>query len=130
MKPASSLRTTTDWIAVATIVLAMTSLALLAGYAYIWFAYLFLNRWPSQEQMVPSGYATIPQAKPSDHRVGPAWHEVANFREPDRGQWITTALFGGRYELEMFVDVRIDRRSRKLTEVMGEPRFLLKEVEK
>jgi hypothetical protein len=128
VEDASSVRNTTPWITVITVFVVATGFALIVGYAYFWFAYLFLNRWPSQEQMVPSGYAMIPEAKQIDDLLGPAWHSISNYREPDIAEWHTKALFGGRYEMEMTVDARVDRRSAKVIEVIGKPRFLLLEV--
>lgn len=61
------------------------------------FAYLaamFFNRWPSQVQMVRSGYAMIPEASQIDDLVGPARHEVCNYQEPDIAEWQTEAARG------------------------------------
>ncbi len=121
---------TTNWFVVAVTLYVAAGLALLGAYAYFWYAYLFLNRWPSQEQMVASGYRMIPQAKQIDDLFGPAWHRVSNYREPDTAEWQTEALFGGRYEMWMTVTVRIDRRSGSVIQVIGEPRFLLLEVQR
>jgi hypothetical protein len=96
-------------------------------FAY-WFA-LFFSGWPSQEQMVPSGYAMILEAKQIDDLLGPARHQVSNYREPDIVEWQTHALFGGRYELIMIAGVRVDRRSGRVTEVIEAPRFQLLEIE-
>ena len=96
-------------------------------FAY-WFAMIFSN-WPSQEQMVRSGYAMIPEAKQVDDLLGPAWHEVCNYREPDIVEWQTHAPFAGRYELVMIASVRVDRRSGRVTEVIAAPRFQLLEIE-
>jgi hypothetical protein len=89
---------------------------------------LSYDRWPSQERMVPSGYQMIPEAKQIDKLFGPAWHELSNYEYPDIAEWQTDAFFGGRYELEMSVKVRIDRHSGKVTNVLGEPHFILLEI--
>jgi hypothetical protein len=86
------------------------------------------SRWPTQEQMVPSGYRMIPEATQVDDLLGPAWHRLSNYQEPDSAEWQTEALFAGRYELSMRVRVRVDRSSGRVTEVVGEPRFLLLEI--
>ena len=129
MEDASSKRTATDWITVATILLVVIGFAVPVGYAYFWFVYLFANRWPTQEQMVSSGYAVILEAQQIDDLLGPAWHSLSNYQEPDIAEWFTTALFGGRYEMQMTVNVRIDRRTGQVIEVIGEPRFLLLEID-
>lgn len=85
------------------------------------------NRWPSQQQMVTAGYPMIPQAKQIDHLFGPAWHQTSNYQEPNVVEWITTALFAGRYELTMRVHVEVDRLG-NVSKVIGEPRFMLGEV--
>jgi hypothetical protein len=86
------------------------------------------DRWPSQEQMVPSGYEMILEARQIDDLLGPARHQLANYTEPDIAEWQTEVLFGGRYELMMTVSVRVDRGSGRVTEIVGEPRFMLSEI--
>ena len=66
MQDASSKPIVTNWITAATILLVVIGFAVPAGYAYFWYVYLFANRWPSQEQMVSSGYAMIPEAQQID----------------------------------------------------------------
>jgi hypothetical protein len=103
------------------------------GWCLLMFAYfvaLDLSRWPSQEQMVPSGYRMITEARQIDDLLGRARHQISNYQEPDIAEWQTDALFGGRYELLMTVGVRVDRRSGRVTEVLGAPRFSLMEIEK
>ena len=100
------------------------------GWCLLFLAYLFQPGWPSQEQMVPSGYGLIPEAKQIDDLLGPARHQVSNYREPDIVEWQTDALFGGRYELVMTERVRVDRRSGRVTELIEAPRFQFLEIEK
>lgn len=104
----------------------------LAVCAY-WILMLTFGRWPSQEQMVQSGYQIIPEARQIDDLLGPAWHKLTNgrlsySREPDIAEWQTEALFGGRYQLTMWVKTEVDRQSGKVSKVIGEPRFILAEV--
>jgi len=114
-------------------VVILTSIASpIAGWCLLvvvyWSAMLF-NSWPSQEQMVRSGYAIIPEAKQIDDLLGPAQHQVSNYWEPDIADWQTHARFAGRYELVMIAKVRVDRRSGRVIEVIDSPRFQLYEVE-
>ena len=95
-----------------------------------YYAALGHSRWPSQEKMVRSGYQIISEAQQIDELFSPAWHQLSNYDEPDIAEWQTDAFFGGRYELEMCVSVRIDRHTGRVIEVVGEPRFGLMEVEK
>jgi hypothetical protein len=114
------------------IVILSAIAAPVAGWCLLFLAYwmsMFFSGWPSQEQMVPSGYAMIPEAKQIDDLLGPARHEVCNYREPDIVEWQTHALFAGRYELVMIASVRVDRRSGRITEVIEAPRFQLLEIE-
>jgi hypothetical protein len=92
-----------------------------------WIA-LYYNRWPAQGQIVNSGYQMIAEAKQIDDLLGPAWHQLSNYREPDLAEWQTESLFGGRYELSMRVSVRVDRSSGRVTEVVGQPQFRLVEI--
>lgn len=92
-----------------------------------WLA-LLQSRWPSQEQMVPSGYALIPEARQIDDLLGPALHELSNYTEPDTADWITEVLFDGRYELTMSVRVRVNRSSGDVTEIVGNRKFWLYEI--
>lgn len=92
-----------------------------------WIA-LYGNRWPTQQQMVPSGYRLIPEAKQIDELFGPAWHKLSNYREPNLAEWQMEALIAPRYELSMRVSVRVDRSSGQVTEVIGEPQFSLVEI--
>ncbi len=78
--------------------------------------------------MVRSGYTMIPEAKQIDDLLGFAWHRVVNYCEPDIAEWQTEAAFAGKYELTMTVRVRIDRRSGRVTEVIGEPHFYFREI--
>jgi hypothetical protein len=89
----------------------------------------YYSRWPAQEQMVSSGYRMIPEAQQIDDLLGPAWHSISNYQEPDLAEWQTEALFAGRYELSMWVSVRVDRNSGRVAGVVGEPRFRLLEIE-
>jgi hypothetical protein len=75
--------------------------------------------------MVQSGYAAVPEAKQIDDLFGPAWHGVYNYTEPDTVEWQTKAQFGGRYELSMIVPLQVNRRTGKIRQVLGKPRFLL-----
>ena len=94
----------------------------------VYYIGLYHSRWPTQEQMVPSGYRMIPEATQIDDLLGPAWHRLSNYQEPDSAEWQTEALFAGRYELSMRVRVQVDRSSGRVTEVVGEPRFLLLKI--
>lgn len=93
-----------------------------------WIA-LYYSRWPTQQQMVSSGYRVIPEAKQIDDLFEPAWHKLSNYQEPDIAEWQTEALIAPRYELSMWVAVRVDRSSGQVTEVVGEPRFRLVEID-
>jgi hypothetical protein len=92
-----------------------------------WIA-LYYSRWPAQQEMVSSGYRVIPEAKQIDELFGPAWHKLSNYQEPDIAEWQTEALIPPRYELSMWVPVRVDRNSGQVTEVIGKPQFRLVEV--
>ena len=116
-----------SWV-VALIALASPFFGFWLAVAAFWMIALTFNSWPSQEQMVPSGYAMIPQAKQIDDLLGPAWHSCSNYKEPNVVEWITTELFAGRYKLEMRVNVEVDRRSGNISKITGEPRFMLCEV--
>ena len=119
----SAKTTTIVFIAIAAgcVILPVAYLFLLLGLVYI-------NSWPTQESMVHSGYVQIPQAREIDELFGPALHSCSNYEEPDAAQWFTETYFGGRYELVMQVDVRIDRQSGEVAEVRGEPQFSLGEI--
>ena len=106
-------------------VFPLVGFCLLSSFYWIW---LFLSRWPTQEQMVPSGYRMIPEATQIDDLLGPGWHQLSNYDEPDFAEWQTEALFAGRYQLSMWVRVRVDRSSGRVTEVVGEPQFRLLEI--
>ena len=121
-------RARTEWFIVLIVLAAAAGWVLVVGYACFWYAYLFLNRWPSQETMVRTGYQRIPQARQVDDLFGPAWHQVSNYKEPNVAEWQTRALFVGRYELYMMVNIEVDRRSGHVVKVIGTPRFLLLEV--
>jgi hypothetical protein len=121
----STTQTVIFWSIVAVTILVCLSIG---AYGYFWYAYFFLNRRPSQEQLVPSGYRLIPEARQIDEFFGPAWHKVTNYDAPDLAEWQTEAHFGGRYELLMVVDVRVDRQSGAIA-VVGAPRFILREVQ-
>jgi hypothetical protein len=129
MEPVSPVSTRPRWLVAVTIFLVATGFVLLAGYAWVWFSQLYLSHWPDQQATVDSGYALIPEAQQIDDLLGPAWHRTSNYTEPDVVEWQTEALFGGRYEMTMMVDLRIDRRSGRVIEILGEPRFLLLEVQ-
>ncbi len=45
-------------------------------------------------------------------------------------KWDTTVYFGGRYELTMQADIRIDYGNNRIIRVIGEPLFVLWEIEK
>lgn len=109
-------------------VLAAISFASVAAYACFWIVYLFLNRWPGQKEVVTSGYGIIQEARQIDNFFSPAWHGVYNYREPDLVEWQTEACLWGRYELNMAIDVRVDRRTGRVMEVVGEPEFKLREI--
>jgi hypothetical protein len=116
-----------------TMVILSAIAAPVAGWCLLVLAYFISvshSRWPSQEQMVASGYAMIPEARQIEDLLGPARHEVCNYREPDIVEWQTHAPFAGRYELVMIASVRVDRRSGRVTEVIEAPRFQFFEIEK
>lgn len=81
-----------------------------------------------EQKMVRSGYAQIPQAAEIDALVGPARHQVSNFREQNEGEWISTAYFGGRYELTMHLHVEFDSSTSRITRLLEEPKFMLGEI--
>lgn len=107
---------------------ALLLLAAIAAYAYFWYAYLVLGRWPSQERMVPSGYERITEARQIDDLFGPAWHSISNAKAPDSAEWHTEAYFAGRYKLWMTVGVRVNRQSGAI-DVVGSPTFVLLEIQ-
>ncbi len=80
-----------------------------------------------------SGYDQIPQARQIDELLGKADHSVMNEGDDtDEGvkeEWISEAYFGGRYELVMTIDIRVDRRTSNVSKVIGTPRFRLLEIE-
>jgi hypothetical protein len=84
--------------------------------------------WPSQVQLVRSGYGSITEARQIDDLFGPAWHSVSNYQQPDLADWQTKALFAGKYQLNMLVRVRVDRHSGAV-EGIGKPHFWLREIE-
>ncbi len=117
------------WIAATLAAIVGTGFVVIcAGYAFFWYAYLFLTRWPSDQQLVPSGYLLIPEAQQIDDLMPHVWHQVSNFQEPDLAEWQTEAFFSERYQLWMSVDVRVDRESGQITHLLGSPRFTLLEV--
>jgi hypothetical protein len=63
----------------ATFTVAMIPLFLIGFYAFVW----FLNAWPHPQTMARSGYPMIPEAKQIDDLLGPAWHAVWNYKEPN-----------------------------------------------
>lgn len=96
-----------------------------------WSIVLWSAAWadPAFEQkMVHSGYALIPQAAKIDALVGPARHQVSNYREQNEGEWISTAYFGGRYELTMHLQVKFDTETSRITRLLEEPKFMLGEI--
>jgi hypothetical protein len=80
-----------------------------------------------------SGYEQIPQARQIDELLGKADHSVMNegadTEEGVKEEWISEVYFGGRYELVMTVDIRVDRRTSNVSKVIGTPRFRLLEIE-
>jgi len=81
---------------------------------------------------VKSGYAKIPQARQLDEMIGKADHSIKNYRDDNNEgvqcEWISEVYFGGRYELVMTVDVRVDRQTSDVSKILGTPRFLLLEI--
>ncbi|MEQ8209198.1 MAG: hypothetical protein RH917_05150 [Lacipirellulaceae bacterium] len=86
------------------------------------------EKWPSQKAMVTSGYAKILAARQIDDLFGPAWHYTTNYEKPNRVEWRSEFLFGGRYELHMSLPVEVDRQTGKVTRLIDEPEFLILEI--
>jgi hypothetical protein len=84
------------------------------------------------EQAMRSGFSKIPQAREIEKLFGEANHFISYFDMVGVGQaWRTTDVFiAGRYKLEMGVDVRMDEQFTKIVEVIGEPKFYLREIER
>jgi hypothetical protein len=79
-----------------------------------------------------SGYRCIPEAKQIDDLLGPADHSVMNEgAETDAGvqeEWISEVYFGGRYHLNMRVDILVDRKTSQVVKVVGPSEFTLQEI--
>lgn len=94
--------------------------------------FLAASRSIDRNVALRSGYRMIPQAREIDELLGPAEHSVANEGdETDEGvkeEWISDVYFGSRYELVMTVGIRVDRRSSRVSKVLGPPSFILHEI--
>ena len=79
-----------------------------------------------------SGYNQIPKAREIDVLLGKADHSVMNEGdETDEGikeEWISEVYFGGRYELRMYVGIRVNRRTSEVSKVIGTPEFQILEL--
>ncbi|MFN0051349.1 MAG: hypothetical protein ACKV0T_04110 [Planctomycetales bacterium] len=79
-----------------------------------------------------SGYAQIREARQIDELLGMADHAVMNEGvETDEGvkeEWISEVYFGGRYQLVMTVELRVNRRTSVVSKVIGSPKFRLLEI--
>ncbi len=110
------------------IVGAATGLAL-SVLLFVWCFWMqFQMPGPSQRAMVDSGYSMIPEARQIDDLSEVAWHRTANYRDHNVVQWQTDAMFDGRYELTMTLEVQISRWSGKALKVLESPKFTLAEI--
>jgi hypothetical protein len=94
--------------------------------AVVWTAIVLAPHGPAEAVLIETGYQQISEARQIDDLFGPAWHFTSNFQSPTVGQWFSEALFGGRYELTMYVDIECDQDG--VTKTIGAPHFILQEV--
>jgi hypothetical protein len=87
--------------------------------------------WDAHKATVESGALLIPAAVEMETLFPDVDHFIIHYgvaKGPRK--WQSSAFFGGRYELTMEVEVEIDYVNKKVTKVVGEPSFYLKEVSK
>lgn len=84
-----------------------------------------------------SGIEKIPQVRQIESLFGKGDHAVSNGQDHfmpgganDVCQWSTEVYFGGRYQLTMWADIEVDRRTSELVRVIGTPKFQVHEIER
>lgn len=78
--------------------------------------------------MVPSAYAKLDGPRQIDKLFSSAFHSCANYKSPDTVHFMSEAFVAQRYQLDMWVRIRIDRRSGQYIEMVEEPTFRLSEL--
>jgi hypothetical protein len=78
--------------------------------------------------MVPSAYAKLEVPRQIDKLFSPAFHHCANYEAPDTVDFISKAYVAQRYQLDMWVRIRIDRRTGRCIEMVEEPTIRLSEI--
>lgn len=90
------------------------------------------SRSDSYKQTLADGMKNIEQARQMEGWYGPdrVDHMITHFGfEPGKPvTWTTISYMYGRYELWMTVQVEIDYKKNLIEKILGEPQFLIKEV--
>jgi hypothetical protein len=77
---------------------------------------------------VKSGFRQIPESLQIESLFGEADHFISYSGPYVPQDWQTVVFFDRRYTLSMNVDVKTNRAFSEITEVIGEPKFILNEV--
>ena len=78
--------------------------------------------------MVPSAYMKLEEPRQIDKLFSPAFQSCMNFKSPDTVDFISLTYVAQRYQLNMWVRIRIDRQTGQFVELVGEPTFRLLEI--
>ena len=78
--------------------------------------------------MVPSAYMKLEEPRQIDKLFNPAFHSCMNYKSPDTVDFMSLAYVAQRYQLDMWVRIRINRRTGQYIEMVEEPTFRLLEI--
>lgn len=119
------------------IYVALPGIAFVVQALSVWF-FLVLGALNAIDRGVArqSGCETIPEVSQLEELFGKGDHTVSGGKihftpggPNDACQWSTDVYFGRRYQLQMWADIVVDRRTSKVLRVTSGPRFLFFEIE-